>query len=170
MKFVYCIIHYYQLIKPKKMKNTVGFIIILTLLLGGCNLFNKKSKEEQARLEQARIDSLAKAKADSLKRVEEAMRKKQARLDSIRQVRRAQAEKEKKRYHIIAGSFKTPSYAEKYAEKMKAEGYDTEIIQGNNNYNMVSIGAYQTMPQAARRLTSIREKGTYEVWIYNHTN
>ena len=56
----------------------------------------------------------------------------------------------------------------KYAEKMKEEGYDTEIIKAKNNFNMVSIGAYETMPLAARKLTSIREGGRYQVWIYEN--
>jgi cell division protein FtsN len=154
------------------MKRTIEIIIFVLLVsaLGGCNLFNKKSKEQEAArvaAERARIDSIARAKADSLKRVEARIRQKQARLDSIKRAKEEARLKAQSRFHVIVGSFKTPSYADSYAKKMANEGFSPKIIKAPNGFNLVSVGGYETYASALDKVRDFRENGRYEVWVYD---
>jgi cell division protein FtsN len=108
-------------------------------------------------IEQARLDSMEmirqQAKADSL-----------AKADSIRQ---AKLEAEKNKYHIISGSFRNSSYADRYNQRMQDEyGYDSKIVVANNGFNLVSIKSHPSMSAAIRELRNIRDEGRFEAWVY----
>ena len=155
-----------------KRKNLFLFIIVIAIAFSGCKWFQKdeKSQEEIEAARQARIDSIAKAKADSLRKVEQELQKKQAALEkeaAEEQKKQEQARiNAQKPYHVIIGSFKNASYADRYAKKMENEGFKTTIIQSDNGFNMVSVGSHQSLNRAARQLTDIREGGNYQVWVY----
>lgn len=49
-----------------------------------------------------------------------------------------------KKFFLIAGSFKVPSNAEAFSEKLKNEGYESEIIVRNNGFHCVSLKTFYT--------------------------
>lgn len=142
--------------------------IVLSLLVifsSGCDMFGKKKREEQARIEaQRKQDSIAtakkKAKALELKKQKE----EQARKDSIRKAEEARRKLYK--FHVIVGSFKTPKYATAYNDFIGKKGYQTELLTNSYNFQMVSIGAYKSWRDAVSELKKAREAIEPTSWIY----
>jgi len=147
------------------MRNIVIVLSLLVVLGSGCDMFGKKKREEQARIEaQRKKDSISdakkKAKALQLKKQKE----EQARKDSIRK-----AEEERRKlykFHIIVGSFKTPKYATAYNDFISKKGYQTELLTNSYDFQMVSIGAYKSWRNAVAELKKAREAIEPGSWIY----
>ena len=99
---------------------------------------------------------------DSIEHIEQ-----QARADSLAKLDSIKRAKERNKYHIISGSFRNSSYAERFNDRMKSEyNYDSKIVVGNNGFNLVAIKSLPTMGVAIRELRSIRDEGRFEAWIY----
>lgn len=159
------------------------FFIISPFLFSQCDFIKTRilgqdsdtTSAYQERLDSIRrADSIRKAKArkDSLRRLdsireakEQARKDSLARLDSIRKAKKKQ---KKNQYHIISGSFKTPSYAESYKDRMiNHYNYSqTKILQSKNNFNLVAIKSFPRYNEALRDLKDIRRKGHFQVWMY----
>ena len=77
---------------------------------------------------------------------------------------------QKNRFHVIAGSFKTPEYAEAFLAKMKNEGYTVRKIKNRYNFEIVSIFATDSYSKAYRKIKAIQsESDEYaEMWVYEH--
>lgn len=151
------------------MRNILIVLSLLVVLSSGCNMFGKKKRAEQAKIEaQRKQDSIAlaqkKAKALAIKKQKE----EQARKDSIKK-----AEEERRRlykFHIIVGSFKTPKYATAYNDFIGKKGYQTEILKNKYNFQMVSIGAFKSWREAVVELNKAREAIEPTSWIYIREN
>ncbi len=147
------------------MRKLVFILSLIVLFSSGCNMFGKKKREEQARIEaQRKKDSIAnaqqKAKDLKLKRQKEEQAKKEA-------ARKAEEERRKLyKFHVIVGSFKTPQYATAYNDLMGKKGYQTEILTNNYNFQMVSIGAYKSWREAVVELGKARDAVEPTSWIY----
>ena len=147
------------------MRKLVFILSLIVLFSSGCNMFGKKKREEQARIEaQRKKDSIAnaqkKAKALKLKKQKEEQAKKEA-------ARKAEEERRKLyKFHVIVGSFKTPQYATAYNDLMGKKGYQTEILTNNYNFQMVSIGAYKSWREAVVELGKARDAVEPTSWIY----
>ncbi len=147
------------------MRKLVFILSLIVLFSSGCNMFGKKKREEQARIEaQRKKDSIAnaqkKAKALKLKKQKEEQAKKEA-------ARKAEEERRKLyKFHVIVGSFKTPQYATAYNDLMGKKGYQTEILTNNYNFQMVSIGAYKSWREAVVELGKARDAVESTSWIY----
>ena len=157
------------------MKKLLLILLSMSLILGSCNFFdntfNKKKKQREL-AELARLDSIAKAKADSIQMVEELQRQKeQARLDSLQKAEEeALARKRRRRYHVIAGSFKIPANANTYSKTMSCKGYDSQVLEGRNGFKYVSVGNFETFASAANLVKQIRDEGEFIVWIHYPAN
>jgi len=159
-----------KLLITKEMKNILLLTIVTALMLSSCNFlertFNKKKRQREL-LEQMRLDSIAKAKADSIQMAEELQRQlEQARLDSIRLAEEAELAKRLTRYHVIAGSFKVLSNAQSFAKNLSCDGFEPQILEGKSGYTYVSVGAYESFSNAANMVREIRDNGKYIVWIH----
>ena len=147
------------------MRKLVFILSLIVLFSSGCNMFGKKKREEQARIEaQRKKDSIAaaqkKAKALKIKKQKEEQAKKEA-------ARKAEEERRKLyKFHVIVGSFKTPQYATAYNDLMGKKGYQTEILTNNYNFQMVSIGAYKSWREAVVELGKARDAVEPTSWIY----
>lgn len=151
------------------MKKIFVFLIFSTVAISGCKFIKTKilGKPDPADTLEAYMDKMESQRlADSIALAE----LEQQRLDSL-----AALEEEENtpmvstnKYHVISGSFKTPSYAQKYKQKMIDEfGYkNTQILTANNGFNLVSIESFPNFNSALRELRHIREEGNFEVWLY----
>ena len=147
------------------MRNIIIALSLIVVFSSGCNMFGKKKREEQARIEaQHKKDSIAQAKklaeAAKLKKAKE----EQARKDSIKKAEEARRKLYK--FHIIVGSFKTPKYATAYNDFIGKKGYQTEMLTNSYNFQMVSIGAYKSWREAVVELNKAREAIEPTSWIY----
>ncbi len=69
-------------------------------------------------------------------------------------------------YHIIVGSFKDFENARHLMLKMQDEGYDAEILTGDNSFFRVSAKRYPQKEDAINALSAIRAQQAYKTaWI-----
>lgn len=153
------------------MKKIVFFIVLIAVTFSGCDLFKgKKAKQKEAmeiaQRDSLRQDSIMKAKALELKKKQE----EQARQDSIRRVRELEEQKRRNRFHVIAGSFKTPDYAKDYMQKMQAQGYEVQKLRNEYNFECISIYATDSYSKAFRKIKDIQAQSEEYVplWVYEH--
>jgi cell division protein FtsN len=69
-------------------------------------------------------------------------------------------------YYVVVGSFKNMKYAEDYAGKIKAMGYEGKIIDGPNNFNLVTSGTFKTLKSSLEPMRQARTTLSSEAWIY----
>lgn len=147
------------------MRSLLVVLSLIVVLSSGCDMFGKKKRAEQAKIEaQHKADSikLAKKKAADLKIKKE--QEEQARKDSIRKAE--EARKKLYKFHVIVGSFKTPKYATAYNDFIGKKGYQTELITNKYGFQMVSIGGNKSWGEAVRELQKAREAIEETAWIY----
>ncbi len=68
-------------------------------------------------------------------------------------------------YNIIVGSYKSLRNAERRVAKLKSNGYDAKILQGKNNFNLVSIGACADKITASNKLSDIKKNIDKNAWM-----
>jgi cell division septation protein DedD/nucleoid DNA-binding protein len=72
-------------------------------------------------------------------------------------------------YHIIVGSFKGLENAQLLKQKMVNEGYDAEILSGENSFYRVSANHFPLKADAVSALASIRNLQAYKsAWILSN--
>jgi seryl-tRNA synthetase len=69
-------------------------------------------------------------------------------------------------YYVVVGSFKNMKYAEDYAGKIKAMGYEGKIVDGPNNFNLVTSGTFKTLKSSLEPLGKARTTLASEAWVY----
>jgi len=105
--------------------------------------------------------------------------------DSIRVANEQQAEAERQRqaemapaaeqevidysqYHVIVGSFLTPSYADAWLEHIRGLGYDARIVPMNGGrWSLVSAKSFGTLREAWNAIAAIQDNINGEAWVYN---
>jgi nucleoid DNA-binding protein len=115
--------------------------------------------KEALKREQARKDSLRQVQMmqDSIK---------QAKQDSIRKAEELKMKNQKK-YYLVAGSFKTQKYAEKFVEKLKSEGYSAEVFMERHGFYRVSYNSYVDRQQAFNEYRRMKNQNI-QVWVLRH--
>ena len=67
---------------------------------------------------------------------------------------------------IVGGAFGVPTNAEKLAQSMKAEGFETSLhFQSHNQLTIVAMGGYATEEAARVALEEARAKGHPKAWL-----
>ncbi|PLX22691.1 MAG: hypothetical protein C0599_05790 [Salinivirgaceae bacterium] len=170
--------------KPKKKSSATGIIVVaaIVVVLGAGaflaylnwdtvktwlpeSLFGKDEpkevvvdkealKKEQARKDSLRKvqmiqDSIAQAKQDSIKKAEELKMKNQ------------------KKYYLVAGSFKTKKYAEKFVTKLNSDGYNAEIFMERHGFYRVSYNSFVDRQQAFNEYRRLKNQNI-QVWVLRH--
>ncbi len=79
-------------------------------------------------------------------------------------VEEAPVEQVEKRFFIIAGSFKVPSNAERFNQKLIAEGYQSQIVIRKNGFHTVSYDQFETKQEALQAYRKYRQTND-QVWI-----
>ena len=170
--------------KPKQKNSATGIIVVaaIVVVLGAGaflaylnwdtvktwlpeSIFGKDEPKEvvvdQAALkkEQARKDSLLKVQMiqDSIK---------QAKEDSIAKVQELKMKNQKK-YYLVAGSFKTKKYAEKFVSKLNGEGYSSEIFMERHGFYRVSYNSYVDRQKAFNEYRRMKNQNI-QVWVLRH--
>ncbi len=152
-----------------KMKKLVP-LLILFIAVTSCKFIEEKGwfkrDADTIAAYQTRMDSIR--VADSINKVLEAERMiEQTRLDSIRAIEEIERERLARfKYHIIVGSFKTPEYADLYAEYYREMGYKTEILFNEYDFNVVSARAFDNIHEALIQLEQFRDTVELEAWLY----
>lgn len=67
-------------------------------------------------------------------------------------------ESEGEKYYVIVGSFKVYNNALKLQNHFQSMGYEVNILPKTNDYNRVSVGAFDKKSDAKVKVTSLRTK------------
>lgn len=70
-----------------------------------------------------------------------------------------------KKYYIVAGSFKVPSNAENFNQKLIDEGYNSEIVMRNNGFQVVTYKTLYDWDNALAEWKKMRNTNA-ETWIF----
>ena len=81
---------------------------------------------------------------------------------SQQQVSRAS---EGKKYYIVAGSFKNRQNAVNFRQKLRSQGYDSEMIGERNGMHAVSYASFDNKSQAKRELQKLRNEKGVQAWL-----
>lgn len=165
--YIFIIQNHEKLLFMKKL--SLLFLAAVLLLTPSCdfmksiNPFGKKARETEALRQQQEAFRVA----DSIRVVNE----KQAEAERARQAELAmQADEQvnvKAGYHVIVGSFVTPSYADAWLEHIKGFGYEAQIIDMNGGkWQLVSARSFPDLHSAWNNIGSIRDKINGEAWVY----
>lgn len=71
------------------------------------------------------------------------------------------------RFHMIVGSFRVPSNAQNYLQKMESMGYNASIITNpSNGLQMVAAKSYNNLRTAVTEIDRFRQELEVPAWIY----
>jgi hypothetical protein len=108
--------------------------------------------------------------ADSLKVIREAeiaQAREQAYQDSLMRIDEEMNYYDNQfRYHIIVGSFITPEYALDHADFYTSMGYQTQIFEGVNGFDLVSAMDLEDYSQSLYQLENFKDTVEIESWLY----
>ena len=149
----------------KVMKNIVG-IVLIGLLVSSCSLFQKPSMSQEQIDAMVAENSALKSQATKSKDLEDKLAMARMQLDEAMLKLSACEENATSKVHIIAGAFKTGSYAEEYSASMKSQGYDGKIIAGPYNFQLVTTSSHESIQAAINALGPIRDGVIETAWIY----
>ena len=147
------------------MKKITG-VLILTLLLSSCSLFQKPSMNQDQIDVMTAENTQLKAQANKAKDLEDQLALARMQLDEAMLKLSTCEEAAKSRVHIIVGAFKTSSFADEYSATVKKAGYDGKIIAGPYSFTLVSASSYENLPAALSALNQVRESVIETAWIY----
>lgn len=144
------------------MKRIIIPILLISLLVSGCKYFGGKRDTKK-------VDTLVawQAKQDSINKVQEAITAKEKEVnDSLQRIQDALS---KLKYNVIIGSFKVPTNADSWQQEVNKMGFNsTKIIDSDNGFKLVSIGAFETYSKAFAQIGKINEgkEEPIELWVY----
>jgi hypothetical protein len=69
-------------------------------------------------------------------------------------------------YYMIVGCFTVQENADSYASKLKAMGYEAQIIQGRDNFQMVAAKSYDNLQAGIADIDKFRNELTPNAWVY----
>ena len=158
------------------MKKIIGLsIVVLLVTATSCNQLNEwfgksgvSEKEVEALVEEKKaLERQLKQDSAAYERQIAAIRNEyeQKLTELQKKIDKGEAA-EKKAYYVIVGSFKNMDYAREYAQKIRAMGYEGEIIDGPNQFNLVTSGTYETLRASLPSLQNARSKIASKAWVY----
>ena len=158
------------------MRSLLFSVFIVLLLLPSCNFIKKKGWFGTGRAAEAamqiRLDSIR--VADSLKEVraaEIALAREQAYQDSLMRIDEEMNYYDNQlRYHIIVGSFITPEYALDHSDFYISMGYQTQIFEGVNGFDLVSAMDLEDYSESLYQLENFKDTVEIESWLYIFPN
>ena len=154
------------------MKKAVLYIFVTTILtFSSCQYFQKPSmSEDEIALLKAQNDSLKDIiSSDSQayeRQISQLRNSYEQQLTSLQQEIEEGRAQEKDVYYVVVGSFKNLKYAETYSDKIKVMGYEGKIVDGPNDFNLVTSGTFKTLNASLSALNEARSKVASEAWIY----
>jgi hypothetical protein len=69
-------------------------------------------------------------------------------------------------YYMIVGCFTVQENADSYANKLKSMGYEAQIIQGRDNFQMVAAKSYDNLHAGVAEIDKFRNEITPNAWVY----
>lgn len=145
----------------------IAILLMVALVAGSCSLFQKPS------MSQEEIDAMVAQNVrlqEDLANAEHEASTQKMRADQCAQLlaemQKAEEEKAKGKFHVVAGSFKTLSYAEEYSKHVKETGGTGAIVPGPSDFSLVASGSYATLREAVNAMEEARMNISSDAWVY----
>ncbi|MBS4012319.1 MAG: SPOR domain-containing protein [Bacteroidetes bacterium] len=76
------------------------------------------------------------------------------------------------KYHVIMGSFKNVDNAKRFQSQIKAEGFESQLLQNDTGLYRVSAFSYENINEARQKVIYIRKnfKKYNDTWLLIKTN
>src|SRR5512133_3978657 len=138
------------------MKKLLFLLSLILLLCGGCKYFKKSSSKS--------IDTIS---ADTTTETIDSSAYYNAATDQtsgmVTETTGTSAVNGK--YYMVVGCFTVNTNAEKYAEKLRGIGYETQIIPGRDNFQMVTARSYNNYRESVSEIDKFRNDVTPNAWV-----
>lgn len=145
----------------------VAIFILVAMIAGSCSLFQKPS------MNQEEIDAMVAQNArlqENLANAEHeaSLQKMQAEqcAQVLAELQKEEEEMASGKFHVIAGSFKTMSYAEDFAKKIKEMGGTGTIVSGPSDFSLVAYSSFNSLREAVNAMEEARMDVSSEAWVY----
>jgi hypothetical protein len=69
-------------------------------------------------------------------------------------------------FFVVVGAFKNQKFAEEYATKIKAMGYEGNIVDGPATFKLVTSSTHASVKEALTALTNARSVVASKAWVY----
>ena len=69
-------------------------------------------------------------------------------------------------YYMIVGCFTVSANAQSYATNLRQKGYNTTIVTGRDNYQMVSVQTYSDYKSSIAEIEKYRNEITPGAWVH----
>ena len=69
-------------------------------------------------------------------------------------------------YYMIVGCFTVQENADSYASKLRTMGYESQIIQGRDNFQMVAAKSYDNLQAGIADIDKFRNELSPNAWVY----
>jgi hypothetical protein len=146
------------------MKNIL-ILLFLSLFLGYSCKYFKKSKPRE--VDTIMADTLASAVNDSAAYYSGANNDNtDAGNSSANQGASVRTNAIQGHYYMIVGCFTVQANADSYASKLKTMGYEAQIIQGRDNFQMVAAKSYDNLRAGIADIDKFRNELTPNAWVY----
>jgi hypothetical protein len=139
------------------MKKLLFLLSLILLLCGGCKYFKKSSAKS--------IDTIS---ADTTTETIDSSAYYNAAADQTSSMvsETAGTSAVNGRFYMVVGCFTVNTNAEKYAEKLRGMGYETQIIPGRDNFQMVTARSYSNYRESVSEIDKFRNDVTPNAWVY----
>ncbi len=145
----------------------IALLVIVALVAGSCSLFEKPSMTQEEI--DVMVEQNAKLQEDLANAQHEAsMQKMQAEqcAETLVALQKVEEEKVSGKFHVIAGSFKTISYAEDFAKKIQDKGGAGTIVNGPSDFSLVACSSFASLREAVDAMEKARMNEAPEAWVY----
>ena len=149
------------------MKPTFTIFLIICILAGitSCD----KTKNDKAIQELTTYNEALKnmLKEDSVMHLQELNMLREQYEKEIEQLKKStELQKHTKGYFVVVGSFKNPANVKRYADEIKSKGYEGAIVDGPNNFTLVTSGTFTNLQDALKAYTEARNNIISTAWVY----
>lgn len=69
-------------------------------------------------------------------------------------------------YYMIVGCFTVQENADRYANKLRTMGYEAQILQGRDNFQMVAAKSYDNLQSGVAEIDKFRNELTPNAWVF----
>jgi hypothetical protein len=142
------------------MKNILIFLFLSLFLNYGCKFFKKSSARK--------VDTLAADTGQAAAQLVDSAAYYSAENKETPEIKSTPVATiaPKGNFYMIVGCFTVQQNAENYAKKIRGMGYEPQIIQGRNNFQMVAARSYDNYRSSIAEIDKFRNEVSKEAWVY----
>jgi len=146
-----------------------AILLVIIIITGGASCsekFGGKSKKVDE-LTASNEALQKKIKEDSLMHLQELNMLREQYEKEIEALKKStELQKHVKGYFVVVGSFKNPVNAGNHARDIKSRGYEGAIVDGPNEFTLVTSATYNNLKDAIEGYTHARNNIISTAWVY----